>query len=245
MLCNDAELFHHGGVWKVEGDPTEGALYPFATKIGIDRQAEQSGHPRVDAIPFESEHKFMATLHKTAGSPEMLLVKGAPEVILDHSDRQQTVAGEQVSLTRDHFMEASDKLAGRGERVLGLVWLESPGLKTGGLTAADLPKNLVLLGLIGLLDPPRKEAIEAVTECQGGGIRVTTITGDHKITAAAIAKMLGIGDWKTAITGAEIEEMDTATLRERFATSMCSPGRALSTNSVWWKRSRRISKSLR
>ena len=215
MLCNDAELFHHEGVWKVEGDPTEGALYPFATKIGMDRQAEQSAHPRVDAIPFESEHKFMATLHKTAGGPEMLLVKGAPEVILDHCDRQQTVAGQQVSLSRDHFMEASDKLAGQGERVLGLAWLESPGLKAGSLTAADLPKNLVLLGLIGLLDPPRKEAIEAVTECQGGGIRVTMITGDHKITAAAIAKMLGIGDGKTAITGAEIEEMDTATLQER------------------------------
>jgi calcium-translocating P-type ATPase len=215
MLCNDAELFHQEGVWKVEGDPTEGALYPFATKLGMDRQAEQSAHPRLDAIPFESEHKFMATLHKTAGGPEMLLVKGAPEVILDHCDRQQTVAGQQVSLSRDHFMEASDKLAGQGERVLGLAWLESPRTKAGSLTAADLPKNLVLLGLIGLLDPPRKEAIEAVTECQGGGIRVTMITGDHKITAAAIAKMLGIGDGKTAITGAEIEEMDTATLQER------------------------------
>jgi hypothetical protein len=113
MLCNDAELFHQEGVWKVEGDPTEGALYPFATKLGMDRQAEQSAHPRVDAIPFESEHKFMATLHKTAGGPEMLLVKGAPEVILDHCDRQQTVAGQQVSLSRDHFMEASDKLAGQ------------------------------------------------------------------------------------------------------------------------------------
>jgi magnesium-transporting ATPase (P-type) len=215
MLCNDAELFHQEGVWKVEGDPTEGALYPFATKLGMDRQAEQNAHPRVDAIPFESEHKFMATLHKAVGGQETLLVKGAPEVILDHCDRQQTVSGQQASLSRDHFMEASDKLARQGERVLGLAWLENPGVKAGNLSAADLPKNLVLLGLIGLLDPPRKEAIEAVTECQGGGIRVTMITGDHKITAAAIAKMLGIGDGKTAITGAEIEEMDTATLQER------------------------------
>src|SRR6476661_7123491 len=213
MLCNDAELFHQEGVWKVEGDPTEGALYPFATKLGMDRQAEQSAHPRVDAIPFESEHKFMATLHKTASGQEMLLVKGAPEVILDHCDRQQTVAGQQVSLSRDHFMEASDKLAGQGERVLGLAWLESPGTKAGSLTAADLPKNLVLLGLIGLLDPPRKEAIEAVSECQGGGIRVTMITGDHKITAAAIAKMLGIGDGTLAVTGSEIEEMNEAALQ--------------------------------
>ena len=110
---------------------------------------------------------------------------------------------------------ASDKLAGQGERVLALAWLENPGVKAGSLGPADLPKTLVLLGLVGLLDPPRKEAIEAVKECHGGGIRVTMITGDHKITAAAIAKMLGIGDGKTAITGAEIEEMDTATLQER------------------------------
>ena len=93
--------------------------------------------------------------------------------------------------------------------------MEDPGVKAGSLSAADLPRNLVLLGLIGLLDPPRDEAIEAVKECHGAGIRVTMITGDHKITAAAIAKMLGIGDGKTAITGAEIEGMDTATLQER------------------------------
>jgi len=88
-------------------------------------------------------------------------------------------------------------------------------VSAGNLGPADLPKNLVLLGLIGLLDPPRKEAIEAVAECHDGGIRVTMITGDHKITAAAIAKMLGIGDGVTALTGAEIEEMDTATLQDR------------------------------
>ena len=99
--------------------------------------------------------------------------------------------------------------------MLALAWLEDPGVDAGNLGPADLPKNLVLLGLIGLLDPPRTEAIEAVTECHAGGIRVTMITGDHKITAAAIAKMLGIGDGRTAITGAEIEEMDTATLQER------------------------------
>src|SRR5215471_14003625 len=215
MLCNDAELFQQEGVWKVEGDPTEGALYPFATKLGMDRQAEQTAYPRIDAIPFESEHRFMATLHKDAGGKEVLLVKGAPEVVLDACDRQQIAGGQAAPLDRDHFMKASDKLAGQGERVLALAWLESPGVKAGSLGPADLPKNLILLGLIGLLDPPRKEAIEAVKECHGGGIRVTMITGDHKITAAAIAKMLGIGDGNTAVTGAEIEEMDTATLMAR------------------------------
>jgi magnesium-transporting ATPase (P-type) len=214
MLCNDAELVQQLGVWKVEGDPTEGALYPFATKIGLERQAEQASYPRIDVIPFESEHRFMATLHRRADGHEMLLVKGAPEVILDHCDRQQNERGEPATIDRDHFAAAADRLAAQGERVLALAWLETPGLPIGNLSAASLPKNLVLLGLIGFLDPPREEAIEAVKECHGGGIRVTMITGDHKITAAAIAKMLGIGDGRTAITGAEIEEMDTATLQE-------------------------------
>src|SRR5215475_2658208 len=215
VLCNDAALRREEGVWKVEGDPTEGALYPFAGKVGLERPAEQAAYPRIDAIPFESEHKFMATLHSAAGGGQVLFVKGAPEVILEHSDRQQRRDGGQAPLERDHFLQASDKLAAQGERVLGLAWLENPAVPVGNLGPGDLPKNLVLLGLVGLLDPPRKEAIEAVKECHDAGIRVTMITGDHRITAAAIAKMLGIGDGKTAITGAEIEDMDTATLQER------------------------------
>jgi magnesium-transporting ATPase (P-type) len=214
MLCNDSELLQEEGSWKVEGDPTEGALYPFATKLGMNRETEQSAYPRIDSIPFESEHRFMATLHKATDGKEVLLVKGAPEAILDHCDRQQTEDGKHVPMDRDNFLKASDRLAGQGERVLALAWLENPGVKAGALTPADLPKNLILLGLVGLLDPPRKEAIEAVKECHGAGIRVTMITGDHRITAAAIAKMLGIGDGKTAMTGAEVEELDTAQLQE-------------------------------
>ncbi|HXA27054.1 MAG TPA: HAD-IC family P-type ATPase [Acetobacteraceae bacterium] len=214
LLCNDAELFQQEGNWKVEGDPTEGALYPFANKLGMTRQVERATYPRLDSIPFESEHRFMATLNQAADGEPRLLVKGAPEVILEHCDRQQTAGGLRVSLDREYFAQASDKLAGQGERVLGLAWLDNPGVGHGGLTPADLPRNLVLLGLIGLLDPPRREAVEAVKECHRGGVRVTMITGDHRITAAAIARMLDIGDGTTAITGAEIEEMDTATLQE-------------------------------
>jgi magnesium-transporting ATPase (P-type) len=217
LLCNDAGLFQQDGVWKVEGDPTEGALYPFAIKLGLDRQAEQAAFPRIDAIPFESEHKFMATLHESRDGRRMLLVKGAPEVIMEKCNFQQTAAGP-VPLDRGHFTKEADRLASQGERVLALAWLEAPKVPTGGLAPTDLPDTLVLLGLIGLLDPPRKEAIDAVQECHDGGIRVTMITGDHKITAAAIAKKLGIGDGKTAVTGTEIEEMDTATLQERVGT---------------------------
>jgi magnesium-transporting ATPase (P-type) len=214
LLCNDAELFRDGAIWKVEGDPTEGALYPFAAKLGMDRQVELTSFPRIDAIPFESEHKFMATVHRPAEGSEVLLVKGAPEVILEHCDRQQTGAGLAAPIDRERFARESDRLAAQGERVLGFAWLENPGIAVGTLRPADLPKKLVLLGLVGLLDPPRREAIEAVKECHGGGIRITMITGDHKITAAAIAKMLGIGDGRTAVSGAEIEGMDEATLQD-------------------------------
>jgi magnesium-transporting ATPase (P-type) len=215
MLCNDAELVQDGGTWKVEGDPTEGALYPFAAKIGLERHSEQAEYPRTDTIPFESEHKFMATLHKDAAGGKIMFVKGAPEVILEHCAGQQTKDGQSAPLDRERFLIESDRLAAQGERVLAMAWIGNPEVTEGNLGPADLPKNLVLLGLIGLLDPPRQEAIEAVKECHGGGIRVTMITGDHKITAAAIAKLLNIGDGKTAITGAEIEEMDAATLEER------------------------------
>ena len=154
----------------------------------------------------------MATLNRSADG-EMLLVKGAPEVIIEHCDRQHTAKGPAL-LDRDRFAREGDRLAAQGERVLGLAWLPDPGLKAGSLKPEDLPKNLILLGLVGLMDPPRKEAIEAVKECHGGGIRVTMITGDHKITAAAIAKMLDIGDGKTAVAGTEIEAMNDAALED-------------------------------
>jgi len=214
-LCNDAELIQVDGVWKVEGDPTEGALLPFATKIGLDREAERNAYPRLDMIPFESEHKFMATLHKSSDGSDFLLVKGAPEVLLEHCDRQQSHDGSGTPLDHARFVQAADKLAGQGERVLALAWLGSTSLAPGELSASDLPRNLVLLGLIGLLDPPRKEAIEAVKECRGGGVRVSMITGDHKVTAAAIAKMLGIGDGTAAISGTEIDAMDSAALQDQ------------------------------
>ena len=217
LLCNDAELRREDGGWVVEGDPTEGALYPFASKLGMDRRTERAAHPRIDAIPFESEHKFMATVHEDATGGRFILVKGAPEVILGHCDRQLGRDGQFAPIDPGPFSVASDALASRGERVLALAWLEAPLLGPGNLGPADLPTNLVMLGLIGLLDPPRREAVEAVEECHAGGIRVTMITGDHKITAAAIAKMLGIGDGRTALGGDEIEEMDTATLQERVA----------------------------
>src|SRR5262249_4141243 len=122
MLCNDAELFQQDGAWKVEGDPTEGALYPFAIKLGMSRDAERAAFPRIDAIPFESEHKFMATLHRSAEGAQWLFVKGAPEVILERCSLQQTAGGQGVPLDRQRFTKEADRLASQGERVLALAW---------------------------------------------------------------------------------------------------------------------------
>src|SRR5262249_47843265 len=110
MLCNDAELHQEEGGWKVEGDPTEGALYPFGSKLGLAREPEQTAYPRIDAIPFESEHRFMATLHKDAAGEQFLLVKGAPEVILEHCDRQATIGGPAAPIDPDHFQRAPPEL---------------------------------------------------------------------------------------------------------------------------------------
>jgi magnesium-transporting ATPase (P-type) len=112
VLCNDAELRLEDGGWRVEGDPTEGALYPFASKLGMERRTELEAHPRIDAIPFESEHKFMATLHEDAAGGRFILVKGAPEVILGRCDRQQR-DGRVAPIDRDHFIAASDGLRRR------------------------------------------------------------------------------------------------------------------------------------
>src|SRR5262249_22146357 len=117
-LCNDAELFQSEGAWKEEGDPSEEALYRLASKRGMDRASEEAASAASDAIRFECEHKSMATLHKKRAGGEVLFVKGAPEVILEHCDRQQTAGGQAGSLDRAHFMEASDRLAAQGERVL-------------------------------------------------------------------------------------------------------------------------------
>src|SRR5262249_33124478 len=108
-LCNDAELFEAEGVWRVDGDPTEGPLYPLPAKTGTERDRARKAYARIDVIPFESEHKFMATLHKSGDGSEYLLVKGAPEVILEHCDRQETRDGKGAPLDRERFSEAADR----------------------------------------------------------------------------------------------------------------------------------------
>ncbi|TFH86779.1 HAD family hydrolase [Billgrantia azerbaijanica] len=203
VLCNDAELANEDDRWRIHGDPTEGALVVAAAKAGLDARLLRGDHDRHDAIPFESERKYMATLHELDGTP-CLLVKGAPDRLLEMCHRVRTEAGE-VDLDRDEWDARIHALSTQGLRVLALA--EKPVHDLHELTDAHAEEGLVLLGLVGLLDPPREEAIEAVRQCLSAGIRPVMVTGDHAITALAIARQLGFAHTERALTGREVEAM--------------------------------------
>ncbi|CAG1009375.1 H+-transporting ATPase [Burkholderiales bacterium] len=211
LLCNDAVLHERDDGWKLEGDPTEGALLTLALKAGLDRQFENSSLPRVDAIPFESEHRFMATLHHDHAGHAFVFVKGAPERLLQMCSKERA-AGEDRPLDADRWYQQIEALAAAGQRVLALA---AAPIEKGqrDLTFAHVEQGLTLLALVGIIDPPREEAIAAVAKCRAAGIRVKMITGDHGVTARAIGAAMGIGDGRHALTGAQIEELDDAALR--------------------------------
>ncbi|MBB3329180.1 Ca2+-transporting ATPase [Halomonas campaniensis] len=210
VLCNDAELAEEEGRWRIHGDPTEGALVVAAAKAGLSTEKLRGDHDRHDAIPFESERKYMATLHEVDGEP-LLLVKGAPDRLLEMCHRVRD-NGEDSELDVERWEERIHDLSSRGLRVLALA--ERSIRDVHELADEHAEEELVLLGLVGLLDPPRDEAIEAVKDCLAAGIRPVMITGDHAVTALAIARELGFAHTERAISGREIEGMSDAELEE-------------------------------
>jgi calcium-translocating P-type ATPase len=211
-LCNDATLREKDGEWQLEGDPTEGALLTLGRKAGLDPHFEAESLPRVDVIPFESEHRFMATLHHDHSGHAFAFVKGAPERLLEMCNRQRQ-AGKEQPIDIAFWHRQIEELAAGGQRVLALAFAPmARGQRE--LSFSDIQGNLSLLALVGIIDPPRPEAIQAVATCHAAGISVKMITGDHAVTAAAIASSMGIGGNGRAITGAEVEAMDNAALRE-------------------------------
>jgi len=211
LLCNDARLQESDGVWRVEGDPTEGALISLAMKAGLDPAFEQESLPRVDTIPFESEHRFMATLHHDHDGHAFIYVKGAPERVMEMCARQ-FAAGEDRPLDPDYWRAATEEVAALGQRLL-TVAMRPVEAAQRELNFADLSHGFTLLGLFGISDPPREEAVAAVAACQSAGIRVKMITGDYAVTARAIGTQLGIGDGRAVLTGIELEKTDEETLR--------------------------------
>ena len=214
-LCNDAALEHHDSGWRVHGDPMEGALLVAAAKGGLDLAGEARQWPRSDLIPFDSAHKYMATLHHSHAGEAVVFLKGAPEQVLQLCSQQRN--GEQLEpLQSEVWHDRVHDLAARGQRVLALAY-KPVATSQQTLAFADVDQGLVLLGLFGLIDPPRSEAIEAVAQCQVAGIRVKMITGDHGVTAAAIAAQLKLTNSAEVITGHELDRMDEQELRRRVA----------------------------
>ena len=204
-LCNEATLRFENETWVMEGDPTEGALLSLALKAGLDADAIRIAMPAIDMIPFESERRFMATLHREADGRHLIVVKGAPERILAMCSTQRS--GEETGrLDADRWHREADALARRGDRLLAIACKEVP-VDRHTLDPADVEGGLTLLGLFGLIDPPRPEAAESVERCRAAGIGVKMITGDHARTAEAIGRHVGLGvNGKTrTMTGAEID----------------------------------------
>jgi Ca2+-transporting ATPase len=223
--ANNATIQEHDGRWTVQGDPTEGALLVAARKAGLDSGDLDRRLPRVGEVPFSSERKLMSTLHRDAGAHErgIVFTKGAPDVLLARCS-QELVGEERRPLTperRQQILETNEALAGQALRTLGVAarWLTPDALAEHAAHPDDrLERDLVFAGLVGIIDPPRPEAKDAVARARSAGIRPIMITGDHPRTAAVIARELGITADDRAVTGAELEAMSPDDGRRTVAT---------------------------
>ncbi|MDA4086118.1 putative cation-transporting ATPase F [Mycolicibacterium hassiacum DSM 44199] len=214
VLCNDAGLRCDEGTWTIVGDPTEAALLVLGRKAGLPVEEAEATWPRVDSVPFESENRMMGTLH-TDGGEALVLVKGAPERVLGLCVTECRADGDDGRpVDHDHWHDVAHRLAEQGLRVLALAQRRGSTRTPGRLTLDDLHDGgFSLLGLVGIIDPLRPEAVAAVRECRQAGITVKMVTGDHAGTAAEIGAQLGIGVGKPAVTGRELAELDDAQLR--------------------------------
>jgi len=192
MLCNDSLLLEKDGNWQVQGDPTEGALLAAAAKGGLDEQVTKGRYPRLDTIAFESLHQYMATLHDTgAGRPRTAYVKGAVEQVLAKCSTMLDEKGGSVPLDSDTIRQEVTNMAAGGLRVLAFARKEfDPGIKE--IHHRDIADAMCFIGLQAMIDPPRTEAVTAISICRAAGVKVKMITGDHPQTAAAIAGRIGI-----------------------------------------------------
>ena len=209
LLCNDAQLRPDAQAgWLLVGDPTEGSLLALAHKAGLDALEAAAATPRIDEIPFESENRFMATLHHDHAGQVFVYLKGAPERVI-----ALCVPDPEAPAQDDGAWDARMAQAAQaGQRVLALARCEMPA-GTTALSMDDITtRRFTLLGLVGLIDPPRDEAIAAVAECQRAGMRVKMITGDHVVTAAAIGRQLGLKA-EGALTGEAVAALDELTLQ--------------------------------
>ena len=212
-LCNDAAVEYKDDRWQMRGDPTEGALITLGLKAGLDLTLQNEEWPRTDVIPFESKHRYMATLHHDHAGHGFIYMKGAPEQLLEMCTCQR-MRGEDIPLDRTYWQEQMNLMARRGHRLLAIAF-KTAGSEKRELGFNDVESGLTLLGIVGLIDPPREEAIQAVRLCQAAGIRIKMITGDHAITAMAIGEQMHIGDGNATLTGADLDALDEDQLGQK------------------------------
>jgi len=206
-LCNDARLKSTDGAWTIEGDPTEGALVVTAAKAGIWQEKLREQYPRIGEVPFTSERKRMSTIHTTPEGGKVVYVKGAPEIILERcafifkdGEVKKLSGGEKEAI-----LEINRKMASEALRILGMAYKKLP--KTvQSFNPEDVESDLIFVGLMGMIDAPREEAIKAVGICERSGIKVVMVTGDHKDTAIAVGRELGLKNGRV-LTGAEMDAM--------------------------------------
>jgi cation-transporting P-type ATPase F len=210
LLSNDSQLVRKGDRLEVEGDPTEAALIVAAQKAGLVPAEQHSAHPRIDVIPFESESQFMATLHARGdGAPRVIFEKGSVERLLERCSHSVSEDGTLAPIDRDVTRAAADEMAADGLRVLAFARREVANHQQR-LGDDQVREGLAFLGLQGMSDPPRAEAIASVRKCQQAGIQVKMITGDHALTARSVAVALGLrgsGGELTVVTGRELERL--------------------------------------
>lgn len=213
VLCNDASLEQKDREWLVHGDPMEGALLVAGLKAGLDNEAETRRYPRTDLIPFESEHRFMATLHHSHTGDAFIFIKGAPERVLEMCSHQKTVNGGQL-IDKGYWLSRIEEMAQQGQRVLAIA-VRPVSYEQTELKFTDVENGLLMLGMFGLIDPPREEVITAVKACRDAGIRVKMITGDHGATARAIAQQIKLTNGNDVLTGQDLDLMSDDELRQR------------------------------
>ncbi|MEE4242461.1 MAG: HAD-IC family P-type ATPase, partial [Desulfopila sp.] len=202
ILCSDARLVEEDGKRKVEGDPTEGALIVAGEKAGLDPAEVSRRYPRIDSVPFDSDRKYMATLHRGGESGDFIVLKGAPEVVIERCIVESAAEREKI-------FDQVHLLAGEGMRVLGVARrdVEEP-VRADEISEEDIDGGgFTLLALFGIIDPPRREAIESIADCHRAGVTVKMITGDHAATAEAIGKELGIYQGNPVIEGNRLAAM--------------------------------------
>ncbi len=200
VLCSEATLRQHDDQWLVEGDPMEGALVALAGRVGLDARHERLQWQQVDAIPFDASYRYMATLNREGGQRDadnndgqrIIFVKGAPERIIGMCRHQYVGDGNTPPIDAGYWEAQIEALAARGQRVLALAMRRAEPAQQR-LTHDELASDLVLLGVVGMIDPPRPEAVAAIADCHRAGIQVKMITGDHASTAAAIGAQIGLG----------------------------------------------------